>query len=59
MMLLEEVKSRLTKQVNMELTLEKLDTSFMNVITKYVEKTGTCDVGIQIKDNTTNELVKT
>ena len=48
--LLENVKNLLTKRINIELSLKKLDEEFMKIITKYAQKPGTVELGIQIND---------
>ena len=57
-MLLDNVKSTYTKRINLELTLKRLDDEFVNIITKYAEKSGNCELGIQIVDESTQEKMK-
>ncbi|MBK7689905.1 MAG: DNA polymerase III subunit alpha [Bacteroidetes bacterium] len=57
-LLLENVKASLTKRINMELTLKRLDDEFVNIISKYAEKAGNCELGIQIVDEVSRDRVK-
>jgi DNA polymerase-3 subunit alpha len=58
MMLLEEVKNTLTKKLSIEISLQKLDEAFVDIIRKYAEVPGKCALGIQVKDETTQEMVR-
>lgn len=57
-MLLEEVKNTLTKKLSIEISLQKLDEAFVDIIRKYAEVPGKCALGIQVKDETTQEMVR-
>jgi len=57
-MLLDNVKTQLTKRINLELTLQRLNDDFVHNISKYVDKSGNCELGIQIVDESTQEKMK-
>jgi len=57
-MLLEDVKKQLSKRINMTIQLERLDKAFMEVIQKYAETTGKCELGIHVIDSATNNAVR-
>lgn len=58
MMLLEDVKSALTKQLTIELSLHRLDEAFVDIIKKYAEIPGKCTLGIQVRDESSQELIR-
>jgi DNA polymerase-3 subunit alpha len=57
-MLLDNVKTQLTKRINLELTLQRLNDDFVHNISKYVDKSGNCELGIQIVDEQNREKTK-
>ncbi len=56
--LLEDVKKTFTKRLNMTIQLEKLDTAFLEIIEKYADKAGRCELGIQVVDPEASQLIK-
>ena len=56
--LLENVKKLLTKRLTIEIALQKLDDEFVNIVRKHAEKTGSCELGIQVVDLSTQEQIK-
>jgi len=58
MTLLENVKKTLTKRLNMEVALDRLDEAMVAIIRKYADKAGMTELGIRIVDNTTRETIK-
>lgn len=57
-MLLDNVKTSLTKRINLELSIKRVNDEFVDIISKYAEKAGNCELGIQIVDEHTREKVK-
>ena len=57
-MLLDNVKTSLTKRINLELSIKRVNDEFVNIISKYAEKAGNCELGIQIVDEQAREKVK-
>jgi DNA polymerase-3 subunit alpha len=55
--LLENVMETMSKRVNLEISLHKLDDVFLQIIQKYAEKSGSCELGIKIVDATTSETI--
>ena len=58
MLLLEDVKKVLTKRLNMSVSLQRLDQAFLDIIQKYAETAGRCELGIQVTDPETQQTVK-
>jgi DNA polymerase III subunit alpha len=56
--LLENVMKTMTKRLNIEIKLEKLNQDFLNIIYKYAEKSGNCELGIKVVDMQTHDTVK-
>jgi DNA polymerase-3 subunit alpha len=57
-MLLEDALKSLTKRINIDLTIDKLNEQFLQILTKYADKTGQTEVGIRIVDHETEQVVK-
>lgn len=57
-MLLEDVKKVLTKRLNMTVQLDRLDSAFMDIVQKYAETAGKCELGIQVVDTASNNTIK-
>jgi DNA polymerase-3 subunit alpha len=58
MYLLEDVKKLLTKRLNMTVQLERLDSAFMTIIQKYAETAGKCELGIQVVDKASDNVIR-
>lgn len=58
LLLLENALRSLTKRIHIELSLDKLNAAFMEVIAKYAESSGHTELGIKIVDKPTNHTVK-
>ncbi|HNF71730.1 MAG TPA: DNA polymerase III subunit alpha, partial [Chitinophagaceae bacterium] len=58
MLLLEDVKKKLTKPINMTIQLDKLDSAFLEIIQKYANQSGYCELGIQIVEPNREQTVK-
>ncbi len=58
MYLLEDVKKLLTKRLNMTVQLERLDSAFMEIIQKYAETAGKCELGIQVVDKVADKTIR-
>ncbi|MBK7762008.1 MAG: DNA polymerase III subunit alpha [Bacteroidetes bacterium] len=58
MILLDDVKKTFTKRLNMTIQLEKLDQAFLEVIQKYGDKPGKCELGIHVIDQSNQQAVK-
>jgi DNA polymerase-3 subunit alpha len=58
MYLLEDVKKLLTKRLNMTIQLERLDSAFMEIIQKYAETAGKCELGIQVVDRASESTIR-
>jgi DNA polymerase-3 subunit alpha len=56
--LLENVLRSLTKRINIELTLDRIDADFLTFWSKYAETSGNTELGIKIVDTQTQEVVK-
>lgn len=54
MMLLEDVKQNLTKRLNVELSLQKLDIAFLDVLAKYSQIQGNAELGLTVFDEKNN-----
>jgi DNA polymerase-3 subunit alpha len=57
-MLLEEVKSVLTKRLNVVVELDRLDAAFTAFLKKHAETSGKCELGIQVVDKENNQVVR-
>lgn len=56
--LLENVKSSMTKKLTIECALDKLDREFVSIISKYAESAGNTEIGIKVVDRTTQEAIQ-
>ncbi len=57
-MLLEEVKTNLSKKLHIKIDIENINDAFINIISKYANDNGTCELGIQIEDVQQKEKLK-
>lgn len=48
----------MTKRLTIEIALQKLDDELVSIIRKYAEKTGNCELSIQVVDLTIQEQIK-
>nr|MBP6625028.1 hypothetical protein [Chitinophagaceae bacterium] len=56
--LLENVMKTMTKKLNLELKLDQIDAKFVELMNKYAEKSGGCELGIKIVDELHGDTMK-